>query len=104
MNKKILLLIFSQILKVFSMKFVWIFIYFIWYKNFQCTCRIGNEVSKTYSRRFYIRHDDKEDCRTDAGWLLVGDDKGNCQYEKDIKEKPFILFSNKSTSSKGYII
>ncbi|VDI21662.1 Hypothetical predicted protein, partial [Mytilus galloprovincialis] len=54
----------------------------------------------SYRRRFYIRNDKEGNCRTDAGWLLVGDDVSNCQYEKKIIQRPFILFCNKSTSSK----
>lgn len=48
-----------------------------------------------------MRNDESDGCVTDAGWLLVSDDKGNCQYEYNIETKPFILFSDKLTSSKG---
>ncbi|CAG2215982.1 unnamed protein product [Mytilus edulis] len=57
--------------------------------------------SGNYSRRFYMRNDESDGCVTDAGWLLVSDDKGNCQYEYNIETKPFILFSDKLTSSKA---
>ncbi|XP_071144664.1 uncharacterized protein [Mytilus edulis] len=55
-----------------------------------------------YSRRFYIRNETDGECKTkDNGWLLVGDDKGACNYERDINKKPFILFSNPPSISKA---
>ncbi|XP_052081842.1 uncharacterized protein LOC127719654 [Mytilus californianus] len=54
-----------------------------------------------YSRRFYIRNDKSDKCETDEGLLLVGDAEGNCQYEENITEQPFILFSASSNVSKA---
>ncbi|CAC5391150.1 unnamed protein product [Mytilus coruscus] len=54
-----------------------------------------------YSRRFYIRNDKSDQCETDEGLLLVGDAKGNCLYEGNITEQPFILFSASSNVSKA---
>lgn len=55
-----------------------------------------------YSRRFYIRNETTGNCNTsDDGWLLVGDEQGNCDYERKIEDKPFILFSNPPYISKA---
>ncbi|XP_052081841.1 uncharacterized protein LOC127719653 isoform X2 [Mytilus californianus] len=54
-----------------------------------------------YSRRFYIRNETTGNCETsDYGWLFVGDELGNCDYERKIEDKPFILFSNPPYISK----
>ncbi|XP_052081840.1 serine-rich adhesin for platelets-like isoform X1 [Mytilus californianus] len=55
-----------------------------------------------YSRRFYIRNETTGNCETsDYGWLFVGDELGNCDYERKIEDKPFILFSNPPYISKA---
>ncbi|VDI36905.1 Hypothetical predicted protein, partial [Mytilus galloprovincialis] len=55
-----------------------------------------------YRNSFYIRNESTGNCYTaDNGWLLVGDEQENCSYERNIKDKPFILFSNPPYISKA---
>ncbi|CAC5391156.1 unnamed protein product [Mytilus coruscus] len=55
-----------------------------------------------FSRRFYIRKEKDGNCHnSDYGWLLVGDEIGNCKYERRTNEIPFILFSNPPNISKA---
>lgn len=81
----------------------------MYFQYFQYSCRIEGksqrQTGKFYKRRFYIRSiDNSKDCPTDEGFLLVGDGYRNCEYEKKISEKPFILFSESYSVSPGNVI
>lgn len=81
------------------------FLYRIFPYIFRIAGPADHHYGDNYSRRFYIRNETDGECKTkDNGWLLVGDDKGACNYERDINKKPFILFSNPPSISKGIVI